>query len=184
MIDVVLLGLLQTLELVCYPALRICINGWFEIMFGLTPDAIVMLTVIAGFSQAAVLSLTLYVFYRNLLVLKRHNELTIDRFTFQSNVEKYDLSLKLADWVKSELSDYVPYVIGDTKHEHLTKDEIEDHFENIAEVMIKLIDDKIVFKCLMTDEIKKMHITLEQLSGDETIIKSLRKLMDWRNYFY
>ena len=146
-------------------------------MFGLSPDAVVLLTVIAGFSQAAVLTVTLYVFYKNLLVLKKHNELTIDRFTFQSNVEKYDLSLKLADWVKSELADYVPYVMGDAKHEHLTKEEIEDHFENIASVMIDLIDEKTVFKSLMTDEIKKMHITIEQLEGDETIIEALKKLM-------
>ena len=146
-------------------------------MFGLSPDLVILLTILAGFSQAIVLTLTLYVFYKNLVVLKKHNELTIDRFTFQSNVEKYDLSLKLADWVKSELSDYVPYVMGDAKHEHLTKEEIEDHFENIAEVMIKLIAEEIVFKSLMTDEIKKMHVTIEQLNGDETIIKTLKKLM-------
>jgi len=147
-------------------------------MFGLSPDTVILLTIIAGFSQAIVLTLTLYVFYRNLLVLKRHNELTIERFTFQSNVEKYDLSLKFADWVKSELNDHLPYVIGNVKHEFLTKEDIEEHFENIATVMITLIDDQIVFKSLMTDEIKKMHMTLEMLKGNEVIIKSLKKLMD------
>ena len=146
-------------------------------MFGLSPDLVILLTILAGFSQAVVLTITLYVFYKNLVVLKKHNELTIDRFTFQSNVEKYDLSLKLADWVKSELNDHIPYVIGDVKHEHLTKEDIEEHFENIASVMITLIDDKIVFKSLMTDEIKKMHMTIEQLDGDEIIIKSLKKLL-------
>ena len=124
-------------------------------MFGLSPDIVILLTIIAGFSQAVVLTITLYVFYKNLVVLKKHNELTIDRFTFQSNVEKYDLSLKLADWVKSELIDHLPYVVGDVKHEYLTKEDIEEHFENIATVMITLIDDHIVFKSLMTDEIKK-----------------------------
>ena len=146
-------------------------------MLNLSSDAIVLLTVIAGFAQAGVLTVTLYVFYKNLVVLKKHNELTIDRFTFQSSVEKYDLSLKLADWVKSELTDYVPYVVGDVNHEHLSKEEIEDHFENIASVMIKLIADEIVFKSLMIDEIKKMHMTIEQLKGDEVIIKALKKLM-------
>jgi len=143
-------------------------------MFGLSSDVIIMLTIIAAFSQSVVLSITLYVFYKNLIVLKKHNELTINRFTFQSNVEKYDLSLKLADWVKVELSDYIPYLLGDTKHEDLTREEIEEHFENIATVMLKLINEKIVFKSLMADEIKKMCITMERLEGSEFIIKSLR----------
>lgn len=147
-------------------------------MFGLSPDTIIMLTVVAAFSQATVLAFTLYVFYKNLLVLKKHNELTIDRFTFQSNVEKYDLSLKLADWIKSELSDYIPYLLGDSKHEDLTDGEIEEHFENIAMVMLKLINEKIVFKSLMTDEIKKMCMTIERLKGKEFIIKSLKELIN------
>ena len=152
--------------------INVCFGG-----FGLSPDAVIMLTVIAGFSQAVVLGVTLYVFYKNLVVLKKHNELTIDRFTFQSNVEKYDLSLKLADWIKSELSDYIPYLLGDSKHEDLTDDEIEEHFENIAIVMLKLIKDKVVFKSLMTDEIKKMSMTIERLEGSEFIIKSLDELI-------
>lgn len=146
-------------------------------MFGLTPEIIIMLTVIAAFSQTIVLAVTLYVFYRNLLVLKKHNELTISRFAFQSNVEKYDLSLKLADWIKTELSDYIPYVIGDIKHEDLTSKEIEEHFENIATVMLKLINEKVVFKSLMVDEIKKMCMTIERLNGSEFIIKSLKELI-------
>jgi len=146
-------------------------------MFGLTPDIIIMLTILAAFSQTVVLGVTLYVFYRNLVVLKKHNELTINRFTFQSNVEKYDLSLKLADWIKTELSDYIPYIIGDIKHADLSHDEIEDHFENIAAVMLKLVNEKVVFKSLMTDEIKKMCMTIERLKGSEFIIKSLKELI-------
>lgn len=146
-------------------------------MFGLSPDAIIMLTVIAAFTQAAVLGVTLYVFYKNLVVLKKHNELTIERFSFQSNVEKYDLSLKLADWIKSELNDYIPYLLGDSKHADLSDEEIEEHFESIATVMLKLINDKIVFKSLMTDEIKKMCMTMERVKGTEFIIKSLKELI-------
>ena len=147
-------------------------------MFGLSPDVIVLLTVIAGFSQAGVLTVTLYVFYRNLLVLKRHNDLTIERFTFQSNVEKYDLTLKFADWVKSELQDYIPYIMGDVKNEQLTDKEIKDHFNNIAFVMIDLIDKDTVFKSLMHDEIKKMTIALETIDNDDKYVAKLRLLLD------
>jgi len=146
-------------------------------MFGLSPDIIILLTIIAAFSQAIVLAITLFVFYRNLLVLKKHNELTIERFTFQSNVEKYDLTLKFADWVKTELSDYIPYVIGDIKHEYLSKDEIKEHFDNIADNMIKLIKDEVVFKSLMLDEIKKLLSTLEMIDNDDKHVAMLRLLL-------
>ena len=146
-------------------------------MFGLTPDVIILLTIVAAFSQAVVLAVTLFVFYKNLVVLKKHNELTIQRFTFQSNVEKYDLTLKFADWVKSELSDYLPYVIGDTKHDYLNKEEIKEHFDNIAENMIHLITNKIVFQSLMRDEIKKMHSTLETIDANDIVISKLRTLL-------
>lgn len=146
-------------------------------MFGLSPDIIILLTIVAAFSQAVVLAFTLYVFYKNLLVLKKHNELTIQRFTFQSNVEKYDLTLKFADWVKSELFDWLPYVLGTVKHEHLTKDEIKEHFDNIADNMIKLIKDEIVFKSLMLDEIKKMSSTLEMIDNDDKHVALLRLLL-------
>jgi len=146
-------------------------------LFGLSPDIIILLTIVAAFSQAVVLAITLFVFYRNLLVLKKHNELTIKRFTFQSNVEKYDLTLKFADWVKSELSDYIPYVIGDMKHEYLSKDEIKEHFDNIADNMMKLIKDEVVFKSLMLDEIKKMLSTLEMIDNDDKHVALLRLLL-------
>lgn len=147
-------------------------------MFGLSPDAIVLLTVVAGFSQAAVLTVTLYVFYRNLLVLKRHNDLTIERFTFQSKVEKYDLTLKFADWVKSELQDYIPYVAGDVENEQLSDKEIKLHFDNIANTMIELINKKFVFKSLMHDEIKKLMIVLESIDNDDKYVAKLRLLLE------
>ena len=146
-------------------------------MFGLSPDAIILLTVIAGFSQAFVLAITLYVFYKNLVVLKKHNELTIERFTFQSNVEKYDLTLKFADWVKTELSDYIPHIHGNTPHEYLTKEEIKDHFDNIADNMIRLIKDEIVFKSLMRDEIKKMCTVLGALDKNNKHVVLLKLLL-------
>lgn len=131
----------------------------------------------AGYLQSIVLAVTLYIFYRNLLVLKKHNQLTIKRFTFQSNVEKYDLTLKFADWVKSELSDWLPYAIGDVQHEYLSKDEIKEHFDNIADNMVKLIKDDIVFKSLMIDEIKKMISTLEAIDNNDKQIARLRSLL-------
>ena len=135
------------------------------------------LTIAAAFSQSIVLAVTLFIFYRNLIVLKKHNNLTTKRFEFQSTVEKYDLTLKFADWVKSELSDYVPYIIGDAKHQYLSKDEIKEHFDNIAENMIKLIKDDIVFKSLMLDEIKKMLSTLENIDNDDKLVARLRLLL-------
>ncbi len=147
-------------------------------MFGLTPDAVVMLTVVAAFSQSVVLLVTLVVFYKNLTVLKRHNELTLDRFDYQSKVEKYDLSLKFADWVKSELNEYIPHVQGDIPHPYLTKNEIKMHFTNIATNMIKLIGENIVFKSLMVDEIKKLHITLDSLEDGNPMVEELKKLID------
>jgi len=137
-----------------------------------------LLTIGAAFSQSIVLAITLYVFYKNLTVLKKHNQLTIKRFTFQSNVEKYDLTLKFADWVKSELSDYIPYVIGDMKHAYLSKDEIKEHFDNIADNMIKLIKDDIVFRSLMLDEIKKLTSTLEMIDNNDKHVAQLRLLLE------
>lgn len=146
-------------------------------MFGLSPDVVILLTIVAGFAQAIVLTITLYVFYRNLLVLKKHNDLTIERFTFQSDVEKYDLTLKFADWVKSELQDYIPYIMGDVKSEELNDKEIKDHFNNIAQVMINLIEKETVYQSLMHDEIKKMTIALETIDNDDKYVTRLRLLL-------
>ncbi len=146
-------------------------------MFELTTESVIWLTILAAFSQSVVLGVTLFVFYKNLVVLKKHNELTIKRFTFQSNVEKYDLTLKFADWVKSELSDYLPYVIGDQPHQYLNKDEIKEHFDNIAKNMVHLVNDEIVFKSLMIDEIKKLYITLENIEKDDPMSAQLKSLI-------
>lgn len=141
------------------------------------PDFINTLTIVAAFSQTVALTFTLFVFYKNLVVLKEHNKLTIKRFSFQSNVEKYDLTLKFADWVKSELSDYLPYVIGDVNHDYLSKNEIKEHFDNIADNLIKLIKDDVVFKSLMLDEIKKMSSILETIDNDDKRVAQLRLLL-------
>lgn len=147
-------------------------------MLGLTPDVVIMLTIVAAFTQSVVLLFTLIIFYKNLLVLKRHNELTLDRFDYQSKVEKYDLSLKFADWVKSELNEYIPHIKGDIPHLYLTKNEIQVHFTNIAINMVELINEEIVFKTLMLDEIKKLHITLDSLENDNPMVEELKKLID------
>ena len=145
-------------------------------MFDLDGNSVVWLTIIAGFSQSVVLGFTLFVFYKNLIVLKKHNEMTIERFSFQSNVEKYDLTLKFADWIKSELSEYVPYFIGDVKHGYLTHDEIKDHFHNISKNIITLTGGEIVFKSLMLDEVKKMYITLEHDDSNDVYAARLKLL--------
>lgn len=146
-------------------------------MFGLTPDTIILLTVIAAFSQSIVLLVTLIVFYKNLVVLRQHNVLTIERFNFQSDVEKYDLTLKFADWIKSELSDYLPHVDGNVTHGFLSKSEIKEHFNNIAVNTIKLVKTDIVYKSLMIDEIKKLHIILDRLEDDNPMVIELKKLI-------
>ena len=147
------------------------------IMFEVDPDTIIWLTIIAAFLQSVVLAITLFVFYKNLVVLKKHNEMTIQRFTFQSNVEKYDLTLKFADWVKSEHNEYLPFAIGDSKHDHLTKDEIKEHFDHIAKNMVHLVNDEIVYKSLMFDEIKKMYLTIEIMDKEDPMIIQLKSLI-------
>jgi len=146
-------------------------------MLELDANNVILLTIVAAFSQSVVLAITLFVFYKNLVVLKKHNEMTIKRFTFQSNVEKYDLTLKFADWVKSEHNDYLPYAIGDVEHEHLTKGEIKEHFDHIAKNMVHLVNEEIVYKSLMFDEIKKMYVTLENMNKDDPAVMQLKSLI-------
>lgn len=141
-------------------------------------ETINYLTIAAAFSQSIILLITVFVLYKNLLTLKKQNEHTIKKFQFQSNVEKYNLTLKFADWVKSELSDYINYFLGTEKHAHLTQEEIKEHYDNIAVNMIKLINDDVVFKSLLTDEIKKMIGTLSSVDKDDQIIPKLKDLLD------
>lgn len=147
-------------------------------MFQLDSNSIIWLTIIAAFSQSVVLGFTLFVFYKNLVVLKKHNEMTISRFTFQSNVEKYDLTLKFADWVKSEISDWIPSLRGDKPDDYLSKDEIKAHFVSIGKNLIILVDDKIVFQSLLQDEIKKLYSVLNDFDEEIPIVKALNKYLD------
>ncbi len=147
-------------------------------MFEGNPSIIQDFFIVAAFAEAAALGVTVIVLFLNFRTLKSQNEKMFKRFEFQSNIEKYNLSLKFADWVKTELSDYLIYVIGDTPHEYLSKDEIKEHFANIADNMIKLIKTDIVFKSLMLDEIKKMSSTLEAIDNDDKLVAQLRLLLE------
>ena len=146
-------------------------------MWELDPNMLQAFFIAAAFAEAIALAVTVLVLYKNFTTIKSQNNKMFKRFEFQSNIEKYNLTLKFADWVKTELSDYIPYVIGDTKHEYLTKPEIKEHFDNIAFNMIKLIKEETVFKSLMLDEIKKMSATLEAIDGHDVYIEQLRLLL-------
>lgn len=146
-------------------------------MWDLDPNMLQAFFIAAAFAEALALAVTVIVLYKNFKTIKDQNVTMFKRFEFQSNIEKYNLTLKFADWVKSELSDYLIYAIGDKEHDYLTKPEIKEHFDNIALNMINLIEDKIVFKSLMRDEIKKMSSTLETIDGHDVFISKLRELL-------
>lgn len=146
-------------------------------MWDLDPNMLQAFFIIAAFAEAMALGVTVIVLYKNFTIIKKQNEKMFKRFEFQSNIEKYNLTLKFADWVKSELSDWLPYAIGDVKHAFLSKGEIKEHFDNIAENMIHLIQKDIVFKSLMLDEIKKMTSTLESIDNNDKLVARLRLLL-------
>ena len=85
-------------------------------MWELDPIMLQTFFIAAAFAEAIALTITVIVLYKNFRTIKSQNEKMFKRFQFQSNIEKYNLTLKFADWIKTELSDYIPYVIGDTKH--------------------------------------------------------------------
>ena len=147
-------------------------------MWDLDPNMLQAFFIAAAFAEAIALTITVLVLYKNFRTIKSQNEKMFKRFEFQSNIEKYNLTLKFADWIKTELSDYIPYAIGDTKHQYLTKTEIKEHFDNIAMNMIKLIKEDTVFKSLMLDEIKKMTATLETIDGQDVYVAQLRLLLE------
>jgi len=146
-------------------------------MWELDPNLLQTFFIAAAFAEAIALTITVIVLYKNFKTIKAQNLTMFKRFEFQSNIEKYDLTLKFADWVKSELSDYLPYVLGTKPHDYLTKDEIKEHFDNIAYNMIKLVKEEIVFRSLMLDEIKKMTSTLEMIDKDDSRIEELKSLL-------
>lgn len=136
----------------------------------------VLLTIIAAFSQSAVLAVTLFVFYRNLNAIRKHNQITSERFEVQSKVERFTLTLKFADWIKSELNDYTLFLNSDEPHAYLTKDEIKMHFESIAKNIIELSENKIIVHALLADETKKLFSVISSFSKNKELILSLKKL--------
>lgn len=150
-------------------------------MWDLDPNMLQAFFIAAAFAEAVALTITVLVLYKNFRTIKSQNEKMFERFQFQSNIEKYNLTLRFADWVKTELSDYLPYAIGDGKHDYLSKTEIKEHFDNIAMNMIKLIKEDTVFKSLMLDEIKKMTATLETIDGHDVYVAQLRLLLKNKN---
>jgi len=137
----------------------------------------VLLTIMAAFSQSIVLAVTLFIFFKNLTAIRKHNKITSDRFEVQSKIEKFTLTLRFADWIKSELSDYVPYLNSDSKHAFLSSKEIENHFESIAKNTIELIKKEIIFRTLLIDEIKKLFVVTESYSKNKELILELKQLL-------
>jgi len=137
----------------------------------------VLLTILAAFSQSAVLGVTLFIFFKNLTAMKKHNEITSERFEIQSKVEKFTLTLKFADWIKTELSDYIMFLNSDQKNAFLSKQEIEQHFESIAKNVIDLVDKKTIYRELLLDEIKKLYVITKTYSKNEKMIINLNKLL-------
>ena len=113
--------------------------------------------------------------------MKKHNQITSSRFEIQSQIEKFTLTLKFADWIKSELSDYLPYLNSDEKNAFLTKEEIEYHFESVAKNTIKLIEEKTIHSNLLLDEIKKLYVVTKSYSEDKMMINGLEKLLLKKN---
>lgn len=146
-------------------------------MWEIDPNVLQTFFIIAAFAEAVALTITVIVLYKNFTTIRAQNNKMFKRFEFQSNIEKYNLTLKFADWVKSELSDYLPYIIGEGKHDYLSKEEIKGHFDNIAFNMVKLIKEETVFKSLMLDEIKKMRSTLEVIDGQDVYVLQLDELL-------
>lgn len=135
------------------------------------------LTIGAAFSQSGVLGITLFIFFKNLTAMKKHNEITSTRFDVQSKIEKFTLTLKFADWIKSELSDYLPALNGAIENAFLTKDEIQQHFESVAKNTTALIENNTIYRALLLDEIKKLFVVTNSYSKDELMLAKLRKLL-------
>ncbi len=137
----------------------------------------ILLTIIAAFSQSIVLAVSLFIFFKNLTAIRKHNEITSERFEVQSKIEKFTLTLKFADWIKSELNDYTLFLNSDQKHAYLSKKEIEIHFESIAKNIVELIEKKVIFRALLVDEIKKLFTVVNSFSQNKGLILSLKKLL-------
>lgn len=143
----------------------------------LDADFINMLMISASFSQAIVLGITLFVFYKNLREIRIINQVTQERFAIQSDIEKFTLTLTFADWIKSELSDYLHLLTGDNKDVYMSKQEVQSHFISIADNTIKLINSKIIYRSLLLDEVKKLSVIISSYSSNKKVINSLDMIL-------
>jgi len=143
----------------------------------LDPDSINALMIAASFSQAIVLGITLFVFYKNLREIRLINQVTQERFAIQSDIEKFTLTLTFADWIKSELSDYVHLLAGDKKDEYMSKIEVQSHFISIAENTVRLINNKIIYRSLLLDEVKKLSIIIGSYSSSKKVTGDLDNIL-------
>ncbi len=143
----------------------------------LDPDSINVLMIAASFSQAFVLGITLFVFYKNLREIRIINQVTQERFAIQSDIEKFTLTLTFADWIKSELKDYLHLLTGDNEDEYMSKQEVQSHFISIADNTIKLINSKIIYRSLLLDEVKKLSIIITSYSSNKKVINSLDMIL-------
>ena len=146
-------------------------------------DTLNILSVVAGFSQAGILAITVFVLHKNLGLLKKQNYYTVNQFKFQTGIEKHTLTLKFASWIDNELKEYIPHInTDDETHPYMTKSEIRNHVQSIAKNLIDLIDQNIVHKTLLVDEIKKLHITLNSFKDNQIYVPRLKELLEECKY--
>lgn len=146
-------------------------------MFGLTPDATVFLTVVAAFLQSAVLIGTIVLFHKNLVELKKDNKINVQRFDYQKKTDKYSLSFDFADWIKEELEDYLPYVIGDANHPVLSPKAIKVHLDNIAKNLVYVVSNDLIYTSLIVDEIRKLSLAIQETEGSDALSEELEKII-------
>ena len=143
------------------------------------PDVINGLMISAAFAQAFVLGITLFVFYKNLREIRIINQVTQERFSIQSDIEKFTLTLRFADWIKSELSDYTHILTGVTSADvYMNKIEVQQHFISIANNTIKLINNKIIHRSLLLDEVKKLSVIISTYSVDKMLLHELDVILE------
>ena len=141
------------------------------------PETINALMITAAFSQALVLGITLFVFYKNLREIRIINQVTQERFAIQSDIEKFTLTLTFADWIKSELHDYTHLLTGDVVDAYMSKSEVQSHFISIAQNSIKLINNKIIYRSLLLDEVKKLSIIIASYSSNKKVMNDLERIL-------
>lgn len=131
----------------------------------------------AAFAQAFVLGITLFVFYKNLREIRIINHVTQERFAIQSDIEKFTLTLTFADWIKSELSDYLHLLEGDVNDAYMSKLEVQSHFISIANNTIQLINSKIIYRSLLLDEVKKLSVIISSYSSNKKLLQDLKNIL-------